>query len=320
MDANALVCGGAVLSGSYFGDRISPLSTSALLVRVVTRTDLSGNFRAMAKSCALPFAAAIAFYGLVGFAFASSAAAGSVEAIDALGAAFDQGLVALVPAVLVLVLPLLRVDVKGAMGASIVAAAAVCVFVRGMAPADLLRCAVFGFSSANDTIQQLMGGGGLLSMVNVAVVVCLSSSYSGLFEGTGLLDGVRGHIESLAQHFTPFVAVLIVSIPACMIACNQTLATMLVQQLCSPVEPDSRSMALDLEDTVILISPLIPWAIACSATIQMCSAPELSWLAAVYLWLVPLWRLVLALGARRIALLDRLQHLFVVSRPVKANV
>lgn len=299
MGANLLICGGAVLSGSYFGDRCSPLSTSALLVRVVTHTELGENFRAMVKTAAVPFALTVALYAALGFACAPAQGASSLGAVDALARTFDQGFVALVPAALVLVLPLFRVSVKGAMGASIVAAAVVCVFARGIAPADLVRFALMGYSSSDAAIQQLMGGGGLISMINVTCIVCLSSSYSGIFEGTGLLAGVRGHIAGLAERLTPFGAVLAVSIPASMIACNQTLSTMLTHQLCAPIEPDDRAMAIDLEDTVIVIAPLIPWSVACSAVSTMCGAPRMSFALAVYLWLIPAWRFGTSLIKRR---------------------
>lgn len=73
-------------------------------------------------------------------------------------------------------------------------------------------------------------------MVNVSLVVCLSSSFSGLFDGTGLLDGVRGLVEGLARRVSPYAAVLAVSVPASMVACNQTLGIMLTSQLCGHAE------------------------------------------------------------------------------------
>lgn len=85
-----------------------------------------------------------------------------------------------------------------------------------------------------------MSGGGVVSMVNVSLVVCLSSSFSGLFDGTGLLDGVRGLVEGLARRVSPYAAVLAVSVPASMVACNQTLGIMLTSQLCGHAEAGTR--------------------------------------------------------------------------------
>ncbi len=49
MGVSPLLTGGAVLSGAFFGDRCSPVSTSALLVAAVTKTDIYDNIRAWSK-------------------------------------------------------------------------------------------------------------------------------------------------------------------------------------------------------------------------------------------------------------------------------
>ena len=299
MGANALACGGAVLAGAYFGDRCSPMSSSALLVRSITCTDMGGNFRAMMRSAAWPLAITVVVYGVVGLVFRPAPGPGDNETVAMLAAFFDQGLVAILPTIPVLVLPLFRVGMKRSMFVSVVIAALVCVLARGIAPAELARIAVVGYAPEDAQVAALMSGGGLSSMVNVAFIVCLSSSFAGIFQATGMLDGVQRHIGALAERITTFGAILVVVIPANMVACNQTLGTMLAYQLCSDLEPDRRSMALDLEDSVIVLSPLVPWSIACSAVISMCGAPSLCWLAAIYLWLIPLWHLGRSLRDRR---------------------
>lgn len=301
LGADPLVVGGAILSGSYFGDRISPLSTSALLVRTVTGTDMAGNMRNMMRSALVPLIAAIAVYALWGCMTVGTASlVTGPDMLTNLSGYYGRSLVALLPALLVLILPLFRVSVRGSMAASIAAAAAVCLGLRGAAPLDLLRWAALGFTSGSAKLGSLMDGGGVLSMVNVAAIVCLSSSYAGIFEGTGLLRGVQRHIDGLARRITPYGAVLAVSIPTSMVACNQTLGIMLAHQLCHNVESDARALALDLEDTAVVVSPLVPWSIACSAVASMCGAPGTCFLAAIYLWFIPLWRLACALLARRV--------------------
>ena len=47
--------GGAVLSGIYFGDRCSPMSTSALLISELTKTNLYTNIKMMIKTSIIPF-------------------------------------------------------------------------------------------------------------------------------------------------------------------------------------------------------------------------------------------------------------------------
>lgn len=169
------------------------------------------------------------------------------------------------------------------MGVSIALAALVCAAARRMSAGQIASVCVLGFTPADPTVAELMSGGGVVSMVNVSLVVCLSSSFSGLFDGTGLLDGVRGLVEGLVRRVSPYAAVLAVSVPASMVACNQTLGIMLTSQLCGHAEAGARDLAIDIEDAAVVVAPLVPWSIACGAVVSMC--------AAFYLWLIPIWRL-----------------------------
>lgn len=299
MGANPLVCGGAVLAGAYFGDRCSPMSSSALLVRSVTGTRMSDNFKAMMRSSAVPFVGAVAIYAAAGLLLRPSGSFGSASTATALAAYFDQGIVALLPVVPVIVFPLMHIGMKRSMMASIVVAALVCVVFRGIAPMDVAAFSLLGFRAPDPLVSMLMSGGGVVSMLNVTAIVCLASSFVGLFEGTGLLDGVRNHMEEVADRITPFGAILAVTVPASMVACNQTLGIMLASQLCENVEPNKRSLALALEDSAVVISPLVPWSIACTAVMTMCGAPSACWVTAVYLWFIPLWHLLCSLRSQR---------------------
>lgn len=295
MGANALLTGGAVLAGCYFGDRCSPVSSSALLVRTLTGTRMRDNLKGMLRTAAVPFAVSVAFYAALGFALApagagaGTGAGGGVSGL--LVSAFGYNLWALVPAALIFILPLTGLGMKRCMGLSCAAAALVCLS-RGSGALDLARWAWAGYAASDPSVAALMDGGGILSMVNVSLVVSISSSYAGLFDETGLVDGVRASVEVVARRFGAFAAVLTVSVPASMIACNQTLAIMLSEQLCEKCEPDPGRLAIDLENGPVVISPLIPWSIACSTILTFSGAPANGWIAAVYLWLIPLWHLV----------------------------
>ena len=73
MGLSPVLIGGAVLSGASFGDRCSPMSTSALLVSAVTKTDIYGNIKRMVKTSLVPFCLTCVIYFLLGaFFFRSS--------------------------------------------------------------------------------------------------------------------------------------------------------------------------------------------------------------------------------------------------------
>ena len=147
-----------------------------------------------------------------------------------------------------------------------------------------------GFTPADPEAAALVSGGGILSMLQVSAIVCISSSYSGLFQETGLLDGCKRVVSRMSNRIGRYPATLVTAIPAGMVACNQTLAILLTDQLCRAEYTDSKAFALDLEDTAVITSPLIPWCIAGAVPLTMVGAPLSALLLACYLWLIPIWR------------------------------
>ena len=206
--------------------------------------------------------------------------------------AFSLSPWAVVPAAVILILSLLRVNVKLAMTASILSAVPICLILQGRAPLELLKTAVTGFVAADPEVSSMLNGGGVTSMLRVAAIVCLSSSYSVLFQKTGLLDRVKAAIGRLAGRTSPFFAMLATATLAGMIACNQSLTILLVHQLCRELHRDPSDMAIDLEDTAVVVAPLVPWSIAGAVPLGAVGAPGISVFLACYLYLLPLWRLI----------------------------
>lgn len=66
MNISEILAGGAILAGVYFGDRCSPVSTSALLVSELTKTNLYENLKAMARTAIVPFTVSCATYWILG--------------------------------------------------------------------------------------------------------------------------------------------------------------------------------------------------------------------------------------------------------------
>lgn len=283
--------GGAILSGVYFGDRCSPVSTSALLVAELTETGIYTNIKNMIKSALAPFTITCILYLTV-----SIQLHGKTEMPDlghAFGSEFRLSWIALLPAAVILLLSVMQAGVKIAMIASIVTAIPVCIGLQNMAFTELPELLLNGFHSTDVAVAAMLNGGGITSMLKVGAIVCISSSYSGIFQATGILNGFQKMVCLLANRTKPYFAVLVASILTSVMACNQTLAIMLTGQLCSRTEPDKLRFANNLEDSAVIIAPLVPWSIACAVPLTAAGAPGYSVLFAVFLYLLPLCDLVL---------------------------
>ena len=284
--------GGAILAGCYMGDRCSPMSTSALLVATLTRTDIFKNLVGMIKTSIVPFVLASAFYFAAGIFFAGEGAA-VVDAKEIFARSFEINFFVLVPAILIVVLSLLRLKVQLMMAASILACLAVAILIQGAEVVELLKVAVLGYYPSDAELAKILSGGGIISMVSVVAIVCLSSCCAGIFQATGFLNRLQSLMMSLGKKFSSFVSVLVAATITSMIACNQTLAIMLTHQLCKKVEPNAEIFAIQIENSAVIISPLIPWSIASVIVLMPIAAPKISILAAWYLWLIPICCLAL---------------------------
>ena len=290
MGINPMFVGGAILAGVYYGDRCSPVSTSALLVSELTKTDLYDNIKGMIRSCIGPTILTCVFYLILGFFGGGDGAVMDVESMFA--KTFSLHWVMVIPALMILVFAAFRIPVRQTLLASIAVAAVLCVTMQKTPIQDLIRIMIMGYESPDPEMAAMMNGGGIASMITTSLVVGISSSFAGIFEGTGLLDGLKHHILKLSKKVTPYGATMTGAVLMSMIACNQALSTILTSQLCRGVEPDNKKYALDLENTVIVMAPLVPWSIAGAVPLATVGAPLSGILFAFYLYCLPIWHLV----------------------------
>lgn len=290
MGVNPALTGGAMLSGVLFGDRCSPVSTSALLVSELTGTDIYENIKRMFTTAAVPFAVTSLVYIVAGLF--SESGESETDIAELFAREITVTPLALIPAAVILVLALFKVKTRYSMLCSIVAAFFVSLLVQKTEITALVECMVTGYKATLPELSSMLDGGGLTSMIRVVLIVCISSAYSGIFNATGMLTSLIERLEALSKKTGSYAVTVFVSIFTSMISCNQTLAIILSDSLCSKLEGNKQQFAIDLENSVVVIAPLIPWSIAGAVPLTSAGAPTASLLAACYLYLLPLWYLL----------------------------
>ena len=297
MGQNVVLVGAAVLAGVYFGDRCSPVSTSALLVAELTGTNVLKNIRNMLRTAAVPALVSCGVFLLLGFGGSAGGAVPDLAAVFARG--FKLHWAAALPAAAILVLSACKVSTRNTLGASVLLALVLSVALQGVPLGSLPQLLVFGYQSADPELAAMLNGGGITSMLKVGMIVMISSTYSGMFKKTGLLNGLQKSISALAGRVGAYGATLITAAIASMIACNQTLSILLTQQLCGKLRDDPSQAAIDLEDTAVVVAPLVPWSIAGAVPLTAVGAPTSSILLACFLYLLPAWRFVTSRGKEK---------------------
>ena len=277
---------GVILSGVYFGDRCSPASSAASLVAAVTDTDLYRNVRQMLRTALLPTLLTLGIY--VVLSLRNPLARMDQSVLSALEGNFSITWLALLPAAVMFLLPLFKVPIKLAMLGSIAVAAVLAMAVQGFSLWEVLSAAWGGYHPADPALNAVLGGGGITSMMVSYVIVILTGLYSGILEGTGDLEPMQQKAEALAGKIGAFPAMIVVSTLTAMVLCNQAVTSILSEQLLRRCYDDREELAMDIENSGILIAGLIPWSIACSIPLAMLGADSSVLLYAMLLWLIPI--------------------------------
>lgn len=287
---NPLPVAGAILSGIYFGDRASVLSSSALLVSTLNQVEHKKHLRNMLRSSVLPFVASAVVYALLSRLFPYDA--GQAREVLSLGDFFELGNPLIwIPLVIVILPAVTKLRLLHAIILSSLAAMAVAVFIQGDAPLRVLNDLVSGYRRPIDHPQlRLLYGGGLLSMAMPMVIVFLSGALPPLLAELGTLVPVQRWLETLSSRNFPFAAALASGILTSSLGCSQSLAVFLQTPLLDGVYPEGmhEEKALAIGSTSILLSALVPWNIAMAAPLAIIGAPPTSGLFAFFLYFLPL--------------------------------
>ena len=290
MGVNPYYIGGAVLSGIYFGDRCSPMSTSALLISELTKTNLYTNIKLMIKTSIIPFIVTCLFYLFL--VFKSTVSSAGVDVTEIFKQNYNLNIIVIIPAILIIILSILKINVKKTMLVSIVISFIIAMFIQRDSIVVLINYCIFSYHHPNERLNLMMKGGGILSMVNVSLIVGISSSYSGIFKETKMLVSLKKHLKDFSKKTSSYFVIFLSSIISGAIACNQSLGTILTNELCGELV-DKQERAIILENTIILLVGLIPWNIAMDVPLKAIGVGFMSGLFAFYLYFLPLWNLFL---------------------------
>ncbi|WP_180270624.1 Na+/H+ antiporter NhaC [Sporanaerobium hydrogeniformans] len=275
---------GAIVSGAYFGDKMSPLSDSTNMSAIATNTNLYQHIGHMFYTTVPGFIISCIVYLVAGFSFASSGTVSQVDAIIAsLGELFNLtmpvGLILLVPPVVVVMGSLKRKPTIPVMMISSAVAIAIAIFVQGFSFQDCATSMVNGFkmdmfASMNvDTtniaseVFRLLERGGMSSMMNTALMAFCAFGFIGALTVSGCLDiileKIMKYVHGTGQLITVTTAlgVLIITVIGEASVTFLMLGGLFREQYVQR-GLESKNLSRTLEDSVTVVEPLVPWSLA----------------------------------------------------------
>jgi NhaC family Na+:H+ antiporter len=282
-DLNLGLTAGAIISGAYFGDKMSPLSDTTNLAPAVAGTELFVHIRHMMWTTTPSLVLALIGFAVIGWVSPIPEQARDLDVIlAALEDSFVIGLHLLLPAVLVLVLvwrrmpafPALLIGaLVGAVFAFLFQPRAVLAFVgetdlpRVLALVKGCWMALFaGFTSTsgNRALDDLLSRGGMANMLNTVWLILSAMMFGAVLETTKMLEKLAASVLSVVSSTGTLIAATLASSATMnVIASDQYIAIVLPGRMFRAeyrrrrLHPKNLSRAL--EDAGTLTSPLIPW-------------------------------------------------------------
>jgi len=274
---------GAIISGAYFGDKMSPLSDTTNLAPAVAGTDIFSHIRHMAWTTAPSFTLALFLFAIVGLGTDASADASSLDALRAtLDANFNISVIALLPLVVVLYMaykkvPPLPTILFGALLGGLLA-----VFLQpegvlrladspqlttGMAMAKGVWLALgSGYVSSTGvaTVDELLTRGGMQSMLVTIWLILTALSFGAVLEHTGMLERlIQGALRRARSTGALVTTVVFSCIGINVVAADQYISIVLPGKMYRAEfqkrNLDAKNLSRIIEDSGTLTSPLVPW-------------------------------------------------------------
>ena len=287
--ASLAVTGGAVLSGAYLGERLSPASSSAALTAALAGVEQHDFQLRMWRTTPLPLALSLVFYG--GISLLHPIQQVDQTILRALEEGFDLSWTVVLPAVILLVLPFFKVSAARSILVSCGAAAVLAVWEQGRPLAEVAWSCVAGYVVEQPELTGILSGGGLLSMVNGMCIVLLSCASSGILNGAELLEPVKARLERMARRTGLYVTTAAVSVASAALLCNQSIALVLTGQMMGESfrrsGKDGLLLSQTLGNTAIVLAAVVPWSIAGSVPLEAMGASALAIPFSFFLFAAP---------------------------------
>ena len=268
MGINPGMVAGAVICGAMFGDKLSPLSDTTNLAPAVAGSKLGDHIRSMLWTTLPTYVITLIIFTVLGFSqTAGDYTTGNISTyVDALNNEFHLGFLTMIPAILIIVLLLCKVNAISALGISSFAAGFVSFFVQHDTLQSIIRTAYNGYSTAIEepVLQSILNRGGMGSMLQYVAIICFAVGMGGMLEKLGVLDHILNAIvRRINSDGSMILATLITGYITSLISCSQPMAHVLTGRLMAPIFKERKVapeiLSRCLEDSGTLAGPMIPW-------------------------------------------------------------
>lgn len=297
---------GAVVSGAYFGDKLSPMSDSTNIASAMTGADLYEHIGSMMYSTVPATILCVVIYALLGMKYSAMAMDNStiLAMTGALEDGFNLSPVVIIPAVMMLVVSVLKVP--AILGLSVCALISV-VFAmvsQGLGFVEVMSACFAGYTSETgmELVDTILSRGGLTSMMETVALVIMAGIMGGALNSSGIIQVLvdEALMKMVKSEKSLVAATMVYSYFILLISGSQPLGVVMggtaFKGVYKKMDVHKKVLSRALADTSTLAAPLVPWSVA-AAYITGVLGVNMGYVKYSFLcWIVPVFTVLCALS------------------------
>ena len=298
LGVNPAITAGAVVSGAWFGDKMSPMSDSTIMCSTITETYIMDHIKAMMQTTIPAAVVSIIIYLGIGiFISGDSYDASTVDSImNGLKGMFHINLIPVIPIVIVIVMILMKKGTIVSMMSGTVVAILIAVIYQGYSVADMGTFLYSGFTcdTENEILISLLNRGGMTSMLSLLAVFVGGLGLGGILDKTGMLEPIFHYITE--KYKSPRGIMLMAwcaTLLCILVIADNNFAFVMVATLFGSAfqkyNLKSQNLSRILEDVGTLGSALVPWNVGAQFAAGVLGVSTLAYMPYAFLnWMTPI--------------------------------
>jgi len=289
---------GAVLSGAYFGDKMSPLSDTTNMAPAMVGTDLYTHIKHMVYTTGASYGITLIIEIVIGFFYGGGEA--DLESVNQILAGiesqFSVNPILLIPPALVMALAFRKIPAVPGIVIGILSAGLLGAIFQGNGFGSMLSAAYGGYTSNSgvEVVDNLLTKGGFESMMYTVSLVICAMMFGGIMEKTNQLRVVVEVILKKAQSTGSVItATILTAIGANLILCDQYMAIVMTGKMYSQSYKDKglhpKNLSRAIEDSATVTANLVPWNSGGAYQAATLGVPTIAYLPFnFFCWITPI--------------------------------
>ncbi|CDQ40743.1 MULTISPECIES: Na+/H+ antiporter NhaC [Virgibacillus] len=284
LDASIAITAGAIVSGAFFGDKMSPLSDTTNLASTVVGVDLFDHIKHISLTTIPAFIISFILFALL----SPNETVGMQNGEAYQQALAETGLIhwtSWLPLMVLIICTYFRIPAFISIAISSLFATIFAAFTSGLALSEIWGIWFNGYSASTnfEPVNELLTKGGINSMLFTISLVILALGFGGLLFVTGIIPSLLTALQEKLRN----IRSIIVSTAATAIGVNvligeQYLSIMLTGETFKTVYAKSKLpkkvLSRTLEDAGTVINPLVPWSVCGVFIADVLGVPVLTYL------------------------------------------